>query len=236
MENSQDLESNLDNAVSNESVAEKMLSQSEVDRIVGREKVSAAAKARKEAEAEYQRQLESIKQTGMQQEQRNSEVPRGVDADALYQQVQERFNQEMQQKQLQEEMAQVANNYVAKMQLGHKAYEDFGDVTKDFDPTAFPQLVYLVSGIENAADIVYDLSKNPSKLVTLDTLAQRAPKQARAELLKLSRSIAENNAAQRDAQGQNVSAPLDHLQSSRVSGSNGKAGIKDLRNLDWLRG
>lgn len=215
---------------------EKMLSQAEVDKLVVREKYKAAQEAKREAESEYQRQLESIQQSGMQQQQRNQEVPRQVDADALYQQVQERFNKEMQERQLQQEMSTVANNYIAKMKLGKDAYHDFDDITKDFDPTAFPQLTYLVSGLENAGDIVYELAKNPSKLVTLDTLAQRAPKQAQAELLKLSKSISDNQTAQREAGSNIVSAPLDHLQPSRISGGNGKKGISALRNEDYLRG
>jgi len=216
--------------------AEKMLPQSDVDKLVIREKYKAAQEAKREAEAEYQRQLEAIQQQGMQQQQRNADVPRQVDADALYQQVQERFNKEMQERQLQQEMSTIANNYLAKMKLGRDAYTDFDDITKDFDPTAFPQLTYLVSGIENAGDIVYELAKNPSKLVTLDTLAQRAPKQAQAELLKLSRSISENQIAQKEAGSNLVSAPLDQLQPTRIAGSNGKKTIRDLRSEDFLRG
>jgi hypothetical protein len=101
---------------------------------------------------------------------------------------------------------------------------------------AFPQLTYLVSGMENAADVIYDLSKNPLKLAGLDRLAEKNPRQAQTELLKLSRSITENRQAQSDENSQNVAAPLDRLQPSRVSGSNGKMGISDLRNQDWLRG
>jgi hypothetical protein len=55
-------------------------------------------------------------------------------------------------------------------------------------------------------------------------------------LLKLSRSIAENKQAKTDENSNTVAAPLDRLQSSRVSGSNGKMGIRDLRNQPWLRG
>lgn len=222
--------------LSSQAPTEKMLPQTEVDKLVIREKYKAAQEAKREAEAEYQRQLEAIQQQSAQQKQRNQEVPREVDADALYQQVQERFNKEMQERQLQQEMSTVANNYLSKMKLGKDAYHDFDDITKDFDPTAFPQLTYLVSGLENAGDIVYELAKNPSKLVTLDTLAQRAPKQAQAELLKLSASIKDNQTASREAGNNQVSAPLDQLQPSRISGSNGKKSIQDLRFEDYLRG
>lgn len=219
-----------------DSQTEKLLSQSEVNKIVQREKQNAALRAKQQAEEDYMRKLEDIKSQSAAQQQHNGTTSREVDADRLYQQVQERFNQEMQQKQLQQEMSTVANNYIAKMSQGKAAYEDFDEITKEFDPSAFPKLVYLVSGIDNAADIIYDLSRNPSKLVTLDTLAERSPKLAQAELLKLSRSIAENQTAKSDASQQSTAAPLDHLRPSRVSGATGEMSISDLRQQPWLRG
>ena len=143
---------------------QKMIPQEEVNRIVAHEKKRAHESATRMAEEKYQRDLEALNAQRMQQQQRNAEVPRDVDANAIYQQVQERFNKEMQERQLKDQMTQVANNYLSKVELGRKAYEDFDTVTADFDPTAFPQLTYLLSGIENAGDVLYDLAKNPLKL------------------------------------------------------------------------
>jgi len=219
-----------------EPVQQKMVPQDEVNRIVAREKTRAADSARREAEQKHQQELEQLNAMRMQQEQRNAQVPRDVDANAIYQQVQERFNKEMQERQLKDQMTQVANNYLSKVELGRKGYDDFDEVTKDFDPTAFPQLTYLLSGIENAGDVLYDLSKNPMKLAGIDRLAEKNPRQATTELLKLSKSINDNKQAQSDAQNQNVSEPLDRLTPSKVAGSNGKMSIKDLRGQSWLRG
>jgi len=219
--------------------AEKMLSQAEVNAIVAREKQAAAARARQEAEREYQQRAEQAQaQMAQQQPQREEQqrYPSDADADAIYQQVQERFNREMQERQFQSEMTNVANAYHAKMDLGRKGYTDFDEVTKDFDPTAFPQLVYLVAGVENAGDIIYELSKNPQKLVTLDSLAKTSPRLAQAELVRLSQSITQNNVARNEAQQNPTQAPLSPLQPSRVSGSNGQMTIRDLRSQPWLRG
>lgn len=220
---------------------QKMLSQDEVNSLVAREKQNAAARARQEVEREYQQkamqaQQQQQMQSQQQEQQRMSQGPSEADADAIYQQVQERFNKEMQERQFQQEMTNVANSYHAKMDYSRKSYDDFDDITKDFEPTAFPQLVYLVSGLENAGDIIYDLSKNPQKLVTLDTLAQRSPRQAQAELLKLSQSISQNSNARTEADQYSTSAPLNPLQPSRVSGSNGKLTVRDLRDMPWLKG
>jgi len=213
--------------------SEKMLSQSQVNAIVQREKQQAASRAKQQAEQEFQQRIEQMQQEGQAQKQEQS---KDVNADALYQQVHERFNKEMQQKQMESEIQQVADSYLKKMSSGKDSYEDFDSITADFDPTAFPQLVYLVSGIDNAADVVYELSKNPSKLVTLDNLALKSPRHAQAELQRLSQSIKDNRAAQADAQGQQVDAPLDRMQPSRVSSGSGKQSINDLRSQPWLRG
>jgi hypothetical protein len=234
MDENQVADSALDNPVM-ETEKEKMLSQSQVDKII-KHKTYQAAQVQRELEERHQRELEQIKAQQQQQTQRNENVPRDVDANAIYQQVQERFNEEMQQRQLKSEMDRVANAYISKMEQGKTAYDDFDEVTKEFDPTAFPQLTYLVAGIDNAADVIYDLSRNPLKLAGLDRLAEKNPRQAQAELLKLSRSIAENRQAQSDENSNQVAAPLDRLQSSRISGSNGKASIRDLRNQPWLKG
>ena len=232
MEENNQVENAVDNTIA-EPEKEKMISQSQVDKII-KHKTYQAAQIQRDMEERHQRELEAIQ--SQKQHQRNENVPRDVDADAIYQQVQERFNQEMQQRQIKTEMDRIANSYLSKMEQGKGSYDDFEDVTKDFDPTAFPQLTYLVAGLDNAADVIYDLSRNPLKLAGLDRLAEKNPRQAQAELLKLSRSITENRQAKADEDSNNVAEPLDRLQSSRVSGSNGKKGITDLRNQSWLRG
>jgi hypothetical protein len=212
-----------------------MLSQSEVNSIVAREKQAAAARARQEAEREYQQRAEQM-QSRAPAQQEQQRYPTDADADAIYQQVQERFNQEMQERQFQQEMTTAANAYHAKMDYSRKNYSDFDEITKDFDPTAFPQLVYLVSGVENGGDIIYELSKNPQKLVTLDSLAKTSPRLAQAELVRLSQSITNNNMARQEAEMGSTNAPLSPLQPSRVSGSEGPNSIRDLRAQPWLRG
>lgn len=208
---------------------EKMLSQSEVNSLVGRTRAEAAERARKQAEAEYSKKLAEVQKasySGQAQE---------IDQDILYQQIQERFNQEMQQRALENEMRQVADTYATKMSQGAERYQDFSDVMKDFDPSAFPQLVYLVAGMDNASDIMYELSKNGTKLANIDYLTRVSPNQAKKELIKMGESIAANRAALQESQNQGTQAPLDRMQPSRISGSNEKMSIRDYRNQPWLK-
>jgi hypothetical protein len=212
------------------------LSQEQVNRIVAREKSRAAEAARREAESKYQQELEKLQQIRQSQAERNDNVSRDVDADAIYQQVQERFNAKMQEEQMRKQMEEVASNYLRRVEDGKKAYADFEEVTKEFDPTAFPQLTFLLSGIENAGDVLYDISKNPMKLAALDRIAEKNPRLAQNELQKLAKSIAENKQAQMDAQYQQAPDPLDRLSPTRISGDRKINTISDLRNQDWLRG
>lgn len=233
--------SNDNNSQPNQApVPEKVFTRDQLAKIVSAERAKAAESARKEAEDKYNRDILAIQG---QQEQKNANVTREVDANTIYQQVQERFNAEMlKQKELAEQEKQkaqmqiVANTYLSKIDQGRAAYSDFDEITKDFDPTAFPQLTYLLAGIDNAADVLYDLAKNPLKIAGLDRLAEKNPRQAHSELVKLAQSIGVNQNAQAAAQNQQTSAPLDRLQPSRVSGSNGKKTIKDLQADPFYRG
>jgi hypothetical protein len=216
--------------------SEKMLSQSEVNALIAREKQAALARGRQEAEREYQQRSEQANMQAQQQQQEAPRAPSQADTDSIYQQVQERFNREMQERQFQTEMSNLADAYHAKMKTGRETYDDFDEVTKDFDPGAFPQLLWLVSGMENAGDIIYDLSKNPHKLAAIDSLAAKSVPMAQAELRKLSQSISHNSNAKNEYEQNPTAAPLNPLQPSRVSGSNGKMTVNDLRNQPWLRG
>lgn len=217
--------------------AQPTLTQDQVNKIVAREKAKAAEAGRREAEEQFRGQI------SQQQEQRNANVPRDADVSAIYDQVQQRFNQEqerlqreLEDRKLKEHMNQVANNYLSKVDAAKSSYQDYDEVIKDFDPSAFPQLVYLLSGMENAGHVLYDLSKNPLKLAAVDRLAERNPRQAQSELTKLAASISTNMAAQADAQKYQTSEPLDKMSPSSVSGNNGKSTIGDLRSQNWLKG
>lgn len=212
---------------------EKMLPQSEVNKLVGAAKAQAEQRGREQAEMQHQAQMEAVNKVQQQHQQAGAQQ---IDANAMYQQLQERFNADMKQKQLEAEIQQVAHTYMGHVEKGKQTYNDFDEITKDFDPGAFPQLVYLVAGIPNGSDIIYDLAKNPMKLAALDRLAEKNPRQAQAELAKLSASISTNQQASTDAQGQDVNAPLDSLRPSRQSGSSDKSSIRDLRSQPWLRG
>lgn len=204
---------------------EKMLPQSEVNRIVG----AAKAKERAEIEAQYRQGM-----GGMQQP--------AFDEDAIVSKAAERMRQEMeaQRKELEEQQykAQIdglAGQYLDKMKAGAEMYEDFEDVVKDYNPQAFPEITLLAAQMDNTPDIVYDLIKNPTKLTHLQTLLARDPNLARREMAKLSESIKRNE----NALNNNVKSPspLSKLKPSTQAGSDmGKRTVRDMRKDPRFRG
>jgi hypothetical protein len=236
MEENQVAESTVAPTNTPDQTHEKLFTRDQLAKIVSSESAKAAQNATRLAEEKYQRDMEALNATRVHQEQRNAQVPRDVDDDALYQRFHERLSREMQEQKNRQEMSGIADSYLQKVDQAKSAYSDFDEVSKDYDPTAFPQISYLLSGIDGGGDVLYDLMKNPLKLAGLDSLAQKNQRQAHSVLLQMAQSINANKQAQADAQNQTTAEPLDRLQPSRVSGSNGQMGISDLRNQPWLRG
>lgn len=213
------------------------LSQEQVNRIVQERMSKAAEKARAEAEQKYMAEIEQLKSQsrsmgGMEQQ----------DPEDIARQVEERIMRSMQEKQQQfeddkrlEEVKGIANSYYSKLEQGKSLYDDFDSIMADFDPSAFPEIISLVAGMDNVAQVMYELNQNPSKLVTISGLAKQSPKMAQAQLNRISQSIAKNEMAQQ-AEG-SAQPPLNHERSSVKAGAdNGVKTVNDLRKMSFLRG
>lgn len=223
------------NDVTDENIAEKKFTRDQLAKIVKAESAKAADSARREAEAKYQRDLENMHASRTPSESGNADTSSESD-DEMYQKVTQRLHKELQEKQSKDHVTQVAQTYQSRIDSGKSAYEDFDEVTKDFDPAAYPELTYLLAHLDNPAGVVREISKNTSKLIELGELSKKMPRMAHSKLLSLSSSIKDNEQAVADAKSNGGPPPLDRLQPSRVSGSNEKMGIRDLRSQDYLRG
>lgn len=196
--------------------AEKMVPQSEVDKIVG------ARLARERAQMQSQQGM-----GGMQSQ--------GYDEEALLAKAQSRMQETFEKQRQEAEFAahqkqvdEVARQYVERMKQGPELYEDFKEVTQNYNPAAFPQVTLLAAQQDNLPDIMYELSKNPGKLAHLHVLALADREMARAEITKLSKSIKRNE----EAVANNVKSPspLSRLKGSTIAGSDtGKRTVSDLR-------
>jgi hypothetical protein len=232
-----DIEASGIEAPVSDSGTEKTLTTSQVNDIVKREKAHAAERARQQAQAEYQAELEKVRAEAAGKPASKGEI----DATAIKQQVYEQFMQDLQKhrdeverKTQEDELKTIADQYYLKMGKGSQLFEDFNEVMGDFEPDKFPNAVMLAAQMENTPEIMYELANNPSKLLEIDGLAKTSPKLATKQLERLSKSIANNL----EAKTNNVSAPppLSKLKSSSVGMDSGKMTLKDFKNASWLKG
>ena len=136
-------------------------------------------------------------------------------------------NETRAQEELQREAKRIADEYNGKMVAGKQAYEDFDTVMSDFNPQAFPNLVYLANQMDNTPDVMYELMKNPSKWATVAVLSERDPQAAQNMLGRISASIKTNQQAK--AQEKDVAPPLNRLSSSTAGQDSGVLTLNDMK-------
>lgn len=217
---------------------QQSLSVEQVNKIVQREKAAAAEKARQEAQAQFESEIAALKA----QQKSMGGMTQPIDAEKIYEQVYSRFQQEQAAKEQQAQQAAydreidaLTNTYLSKMAQGREAYDDFETVTAAFEPQAFPHVVVLASQLDNTADVMYDLSKNPQKLVMIAGLAERSPQMAKEQLRRLSDSIKQNQTAK--SQAVDAPSPLTSVRpSANAGGDSGGKNVRDFRKMPWLRG
>lgn len=129
--------------------------------------------------------------------------PMPIDKNAVSQMVGEAFNQhkaqydkaqydEMQRREGERQLKELST----KVDAAAPKYEDYNKVTGQHDWSQMPEVLHYANSVDNAGDVLYDLSKNPSKLATIRGLP---PGSAALEIKKLSDSIKQNEAAAKDA-------------------------------------
>ncbi len=235
---------------SSDSPPEKMLPASQVNELIKKAKRKGEQKMQEQLDAAkqqieqlqgqqaqqpvQQQQQPPMQQPPQQQQQQGMSPEQMQQVMQMVQQKQQEEAEKAHQAQLEKEVNEVAEQYFGKLAQGKEMFEDFDAVTANFDPAAFPQLVYLATQADNTAAIIYELQKNPSKLATLATLVERSPSMARAELAKLSQSIKTNEEAKNNVQ--EAQNPLNRLKSSPTGTDNGTKGVRDYKQASYLRG
>lgn len=218
---------------------EKLYNAQQVRDVVLRERNAAIEKARKEAQAEYDRQLAELKAS---QGSMGGMAP-SVDEGKLKQEIYNQVMQEMQAKQgeLNEarrhaELQQIANDYLSKTQKGKELFKDFEEITSAIDGESFPNIIILASKLDNAAEVVYELGQNPLKLEAIESLALRSPKMAEQQMRRLSESIKLNQAAMQN--NKRTNPPMQNVMPSAntlVGSENQRPSVSDFRKMSYFR-
>jgi len=223
---------NVQNSAASEVIAtpetvpqEKMLAQSEVNELVGKIKKDTYEKARRDFDFTAQKAAQ-VQQISVPQ-QNIGDYPISDDH------IRQLITEQAQQAFMQAQAERVAHEFNNKMLAARERYPDFDEVTSDLEYGKMASIVQMANGFDNTADIMYDLSKNPSKFSDVFVWSATNPKLAERELRKLSESIKRNQEA---AKLPAASQPLSQIKPSITGTDNGSKTVQDLRKESWLRG
>lgn len=217
-----------------QSSSEQMLPQSKVNELIGREKTAAEArgyeKAKREAMANVNNNVQP--EQNVQQVQSMGGIKQSS-PDEIRRQVREEMNLQQQQA----HNYQVANTFLQKLSLGAGKYNDFKDVVPDQFLESFvqqaPAVFHLTNSVDNTADVMYELAKNPEKIISLRDIAAMNPAAAQRKMQELAASIKVNEQALKQP---NANEPLSQIKPSTVGTDNGSMTVSDYKKVDWLRG
>lgn len=226
-----EMKSNPDASADTGSNQEEMLPKSRVEELVKKAKLKGRDSMQSELDALKAENAALKNNAGSM-----GGMPVPVDPEAIKQQIlgdlKKQF-QEASERRAQEDMdkeaKKIAETYHARMSSGKEAFEDFDTVMADFNPAAFPNLVYLASQVDNTPAVMYELMKNPSKWATVAVLSERDPQAAQNMISKMSASIKANEQAK--AQEKEVAPPLGRLSSSPTGQDNGQKEVRDFKAM-----
>lgn len=208
--------------------AEKLLSQSQVNEIVGNAKREAAERA---VEAYKRQQTQNAPIISHAQESNVSRFASEDDVKRLAgDEIKRHFNQ------LEEEAQQRANNEAAnrivgmfrdKIIAGKDKFEDFESVTGNVAMQYYPNVVQLLAEhVDNTADVLYHLAKNRDKLYRLESLSSHNSSDAIYEIKRLAESIKSNAESSNSKQ---ANAPLSQTRPSNTGMESGSLSWSDLK-------
>ena len=203
---------------------EKMIPQSQVNKIAAREAHQAADRARRDAYAEFERQKPQQADAQSQQpsslggmQQQNPEQIRQLIREEAYRM----SNQAMADK--------IAQNFESKMDAARSKYADFDEKFSALNIEQHPELVLMTQDLDNVADVMYDIASNPEKVAQVMMLARSDfPQLARQKLHSLAASIAANEAAKKTPE---APEPLGQVKPSNIGADSGDMSVSDFRKI-----
>lgn len=207
-----------------------------VKKVVEREKAKAFERGKREALMELQQQQQLSAQDNMgaqQQSQIASGTPSLSQAD-VERLIAEKAPQALQQQVKELQQQQMINTFAQKMQLAEQQHpgleSELNNLNyKDYRMESF---LSMVTPIENAGDIMKEMTDNPAKMESLLNMAYNQPYQAQKALKSLSDSIKTNQSAK--AEEVKAHDPLSQIKSSTTSG-NKESSQHDMSGDELLR-
>jgi hypothetical protein len=153
--------------------------------------------------------------------------------------MQEHLYQQQQELAQQQKMQQIVKEFESKLETGKEKYADFDEIV---NKKALPSIAYmaqLANEVDNTADVMYEVMKNPSKITSILGLVDpKLPHEEQFLAHRAMKNLSESIKSNEKALGQRApSQPLSHLKPSNVSSDNGSpSSVSDFRRMSWLRG
>ncbi len=188
---------------------EKLIPQHVVDKSVITAKMMGREQGKREALAQMQAQQQA------QQMQQQQAAPPGAPIDpALQNSIQAEVRKSNEQLMANMYAQNVASNFHAKAQAGLEKYPDLLDKIEDLGLPQIPQIIDLLAGSDNMADVINELHANPHKM---SGMLNVPPNTARLQMQRLAGSIKAN---QDGMQRQFSKEPISQEQPSIIKGGN----------------
>jgi hypothetical protein len=211
---------------------ERMLPQSEVNKIVGKIRDESYQKGVQEALNRHQQQhaepVYQQQQPMMQQAPQHTQYVGGIPQQSP-EQIRAMIAEEQQKLDNFRNYQGTVNSFISKVEAGKTKFEDFDNVAKDLNLPQMPVIWQTAEKFDNPADIVYHLGKNPGKLAQLLTMAQVSPEMVKRGMQEISDSLKQNEVA---AEQKQPNAPLGRPKPSNIGMGNGD---KNLSVQDYKK-
>lgn len=199
--------------------------QSTVNEIVGNAKKDSYEKGRRDALLEAQANAKPVVTEPKQTQSFDEDKARQL------------IDAEIDRRATQKAAEQVVNEFAGKVRAGKSLHTDYEEKIQELNiPDLPPQMIHYVNGVDNTADVLYELANHPSKFANIVSLSVANGNLAKKALSDLSASIKQNKDAITKAKENNVNAPLDKVTPSTTGTDNGSLSVSDLRKQPWLRG
>lgn len=213
---------------------EDMYSKSHVTDLIKKEKEAAYRKAQRE----YQSQLEAMKTGETQSMGGMQQMNPDQITDHVISKLQEQYekaNQEQRKAEYESFVNEQAKSYLEKMDKSSGLADDFKEMTARFKPDRYKDIFFMANSYENTPAIIYELGKNPEKLVEINNAMKDNPDIAKLLMDKIAKSIEFNEQAKQN--NKSAEPPLGRPKPSLAAGSDsGASTLADLKKSSFLRG
>ena len=202
-----------------EAPAEKMVPQSEVNKLVVATKREAYERATRDAQKAPVINPEVTKEVEQHNVVQPSQSP-SFDINDLAMKVASQMSENTRAEDERNAQQNMVMELAPKIQAAKERYQDFDEVTQRSDIANIPEVLAYSNIVDNSGDVVYEMAKSPQKIATFLGLAQRSPQLAASYVQELSGNITANAGS---ANNIAPSKPLDSLSPSNVGSNDGDA-------------